>query len=229
MVDFYYKFLPSLDNLPTNMCHIVCAVSPRLTDFQKALASNESVSEWDEADTARRAALYHLRHLSQAWSKVLSRQVYHMSMGNLIDLILSLFFDPIIKAEDISEVASKFVHSLLLDLGRGGAEMFLVDSSQGGAMGGDGDMSARHNHQVAASAENDAQQRRFTLTKKYSALFDKSQAVRQFMTMRLTEVERGLEEGVFCSVTAKELMHLIPAAFDHSEQRTVLLNALASK
>merc|ERR1711957_609553 len=206
-------------------------VSPRLTDFQQALASNESVSEWDEAETASRAALYHLRHLSQAWSKVLSRQVYHMSMGNLIDLVLTLFLDPVLKAEDITEVASRFVHSLFLDLGRGCAEMFLVDDSEGVA-GEDNDGASahrQHHHQPTASTEHVTQQPRFVLAQKYSSLFDKSQAVGRFMTMGLGEIQRGLEEGVFRSVTARELMHLIPAAFNDSEQRTVLLNALASK
>merc|ERR1719203_1651947 len=73
-------------------------VSPRLANFQNALASNESVTEWDDADTALRAALYHLRHLSQAWKLVLSRGVYHMSMGNLADLVFTLFLDPVLKA-----------------------------------------------------------------------------------------------------------------------------------
>ena len=65
-------------------------VSPRLSSFEQALGSNESVTEWDDADTALRAALYHLGHLSQAWKPVLSRVVYHMTMGNLVDLVLTL-------------------------------------------------------------------------------------------------------------------------------------------
>jgi len=196
-------------------------VSPRLSNFQQALASNESVTEWDDAETALRAALYHLRHLSQAWSKVLSRNVYHMSMGNLVDLVLTLFLDPVLKAEDITEVASRFVHSLFLDLGRGGADLFLVDDG--------GDDAPSNNNQEMLSTENTMLQRRFQVAKIYSTLFSKSQAVGQFMTMRLGEIERGLEEGVFRSVTARELMHLIGAAFGEGEKRTVLLNALASR
>ena len=56
-------------------------ISPRLTSFKEALSSNESVSEWDDAETALRAALYHLRHLAQSWSQVLSREVYHLAIG----------------------------------------------------------------------------------------------------------------------------------------------------
>ena len=56
-------------------------ISPRLASFEQALSSNESVMEWDDAETALRAALYHLRHLSQSWSQVLARDVYHLAIG----------------------------------------------------------------------------------------------------------------------------------------------------
>ena len=193
-------------------------VTTRLTNFQQALASNEAVSEWDDADTALRAALYHLRHLSQAWKQVLSRSVYHMSMGNLVDVVFTLFLDPVLKAEDITESASRFVHSLFLEMARGSAELFFVG---GGGIG-------EHSSSTIAVHEQDHQQR-IQLAKKYTNTFDKSQAVGQFMCMRLDEIQRGLEEGVFLSVTAKELSHLIAAAFDDSEKRMALLNALASK
>jgi len=193
-------------------------ISPRLANFQQALASNESVSEWDDAETALRAVLYHLRHLSQAWTPVLSRNVYHMSMGNLADLVFTLFLDPVWKAEDITEAASRFIHTLFLDMARGAAEMFLADS--GGA--------APTSHQELSLTEN-TMQHRFQVAKKFATLFEKSQAVGKFMAMRLSEIHRGLEEGVFRSVTARELSHLISAAFDDSEKRTALLNVLASK
>ena len=190
-------------------------VSPRLSSFEQALGSNESVTEWDDADTALRAALYHLGHLSQAWKPVLSRGVYHMTMGNLVDLVLTLYLDAVIKAEDITESASRFVHSLLLDATKGTAEMFIVESPD------------NRNHINMDS--DDIQQQRSQLAKKYCSLFGKAQAVLKFMAMRLDEIERGLEEGVFRSVTAKELSHLICAAFDESAKRTALLNSLVSK
>ena len=43
----------------------VYSVSPRLVTFTEALGSNEPVSEWDDAETALKAALHHLQHLSQ--------------------------------------------------------------------------------------------------------------------------------------------------------------------
>jgi hypothetical protein len=196
-------------------------VSPRLTSFEQALSSNEPVTEWDDADTALRAALYHLRHLSQAWKQVLARDVYHMSMGNLIDLVLTLFVDPVLKAGDITESASRFVHSLFLDATRGAADLFLVDSA------------SEHTDHVSQTTNETStdfrQQRNFQVAKKYSNLFDKAQAVGQFMCMRLDEIQRGLEEGVFRSVTARELSHLIIAAFDDSRKRAALLNELASR
>ena len=200
-------------------------VSPRLTSFEKALSSNESVTEWDDADTALRASLYHLRHLSQAWKQVLARDVYHMSMGNLIDLVLILFVDPVLKAGDITESASRFVHSLFLDATRGAADLFLVDSTP--------DNTSINDHvsqKITDGTSTDfRQQRNFHVAKKYSNLFDKAQAVGQFMCMRLDEIQRGLEEGVFRSVTARELSHLIIAAFDDSRKRATLLNELASR
>ena len=189
-------------------------VSPRLLSFEQALGSNESVTEWDDADTALRAALYHLGHLSQAWKPVLSRGVYHMTMGNLVDLVLTLYLDSVIKAEDITESASRFVHSLLLDATKGTAEMFIVESPD-------------NNNHVNIDSD-DIQEQRSQLANKYCSLFGKAQAVGTFMCMRLDEIERGLEEGVFRSVTAKELSHLIRAAFNDSAKRTALLNSLVS-
>jgi len=189
-------------------------VSPRLANFERALCSNESVSEWDDAETALSAALYHLRHLSQAWSQVLSRGVYHLAMGNLVDTVFSLFLDLVLTAEAITDPASRFVHSLFLDAARGAAEMFLV-----GAPTSDVTMSM------------DTQQNmdeRFKIAHKYATLFDKLNAIGQFMIMRLDDVQRGLEEGLFRSVKAKELAHLVDATFDESDKRKSLLKALAA-
>lgn len=211
-----------------NQCSLAAVasftVSPRLASFEQSLASNESVTEWDDADTALRASLYHLRHLSQAWRQVLARDVYHMSMGNLIDLVLTLFLDPVLKAGDITESASRFVHSLFLDAARGAADLFLVGVTSGNYSNVD-----QESHMSSETSKDFRQQRSFQVAKKYSNLFDKSQAVGQFMCMRLDEIQRGLEEGVFRSVTARELSHLIIAAFDESSKRATLLHNLASR
>ena len=146
---------------------------------------------------------------------MLSRTVYHMTMGNLVDMILTLFLDPVLKAKDITEPASRFVHSLFLDIAKGTAEMFVGDKIPNAKTPSDGLVNAREEH--------------FEVAKKYCTLFEKSQAVGQFMPMRLDEVQRGLELGVFQSVTAQELSHLISAAFDESMKRNTLLNELASR
>lgn len=130
-------------------------------------------------------------------------------MGNLADLVYVLLLDPVLKAEDITESASRFVHSLFLDAERGVAELFFLTAPNSTM-----DMPADGTSAVA---------------KKYTTKFVKVQAVGQFMCMRLDEIQRGLEEGVFRSVTARELAHLIAAAFDDSDKRIALLNALASK
>ncbi len=147
---------------------------------------------------------------------MLARDVYHMSMGNLIDLVLTLFLDPVLKGGDITESASRFVHSLFLDAARGAADLFLVDSTDSQVMP-DG-----------FAVTDSRQQRNFQVAKKYSNLFDKAQAVGKFMCMRLDEIQRGLEEGVFRSVTARELSHLIVAAFDDSMKRSTLLKDLTT-
>lgn len=190
-------------------------LSPRLENFEPALGSNESVTEWDDAETALRAAMYHLRHLSQAWNQVLSREVYHLSMGNLVDTVFTLFLGPVLKADDITDPASRFVHSLFLDAARGAAEMFSAR------------MSISSSNNMSAPVNNMEEQ--FKVAGKYTTVFNKLQAVGGFMVMRLDDIQRALGEGVFQSVTARELAHLISACFDESEKRTALLNALASK
>ena len=69
---------------------------------------------------------------------------------------------------------------------------------------------------------------RFKIAHKYATLFDKLNAIGQFMIMRLDDVQRGLEEGLFRSVKAKELAHLVDATFDESDKRKSLLKALAA-
>ena len=170
-----------------------------------ALGSNESVSEWDDAETALRAALHNLRQLSQTWRKVLSRSVYCIAMGNLVDTVFVLFLEPLMKAKEISDPASKFLHYMLLEAIRTSAELFRTDNG------------------------NEDEGVRFSIAAKYASEFEKMQAIGQFMIMRLDDIERGLEGTTFRCVKAKELSHLIAATFDESEKRSYLLNSLASR
>ncbi len=172
------------------------------TSFTKALSSNESVSEWDDAETALKAAIHHLRHLSQAWKNVLTRNVYNTAMGNLVDTVFVLFLEPVLKASEISEPASRFTHYLYLEAIKCSAELFHTDKSEDGLS------------KIAA---------------KHAVEFEKLQVIGQFMVMRLDDIQRGLEEGQFRCVKAKELSHLIAAAFDESEKRRSLLNSLTPK
>lgn len=144
-----------------------------------------------------------------------------MSMGNLADVVFTLFLDPVLQAEDITEVASRFVHSLFVDAAGGVAEMFLV--------GGGDDETMDNGAFIDDSNTMQRQQHQFQVATKYAVLFDKLQAVGRFMCMNLDEIQRGLEEGVFRSVTGREMSHLIAAAFDDSQKRSTLLNSLASK
>ena len=207
-------------------CQLYELVAPRLLSFQEALTSNESVIEWDDADTALRAALFHMRHLSQSWKLVLARNVYCMAVGNLVDMILILFLDPVLKSDAITEAASRFIHSLFFDAVRGVADFFVIESSEGSTT----KQTNSSNETLSGNDNNNnMQERSIQLTKKYSTLLDKTRAVGNFMAMRLDEIQRGLEEGKFSSVNARELSHLITAAFDDSKKRTILLNDLASR
>ena len=224
--------------LEAQKCQLFELISPRLASFKEALSSNESVSEWDDAETALRAALYHLRHLAQPWSQVLSREVYHLAigeqalgivrvfnvpcdisyamlviLGNLVDTIFTLLLDPILSADAITDASSRFVHSLFLDAARSSADVFLVGEST-----------------VMNPATNPAEtSQQMEVATNYCMLFNKLQCIGQFMVMRLDDIMRGLEDGMFRSVTGKELTHLITAAYDESAKRNALLKALASK
>ena len=181
----------------------VYSVSPRLVTFTDALGSNEPVSEWDDAETALKAALHHLQHLSQVWKTVLSRHVYHIAMGNLVDTAFIMFLETVLKAEEISEPASRFVHYLFIEAVKSSTEVFRTDET-----GADG---------LSEIASKNAVE------------FGKLEAVGLFMVMRLDDIERGLEEGTFRCLKAKELSKLISAAFDESDKRRRLLNLLTSR
>eukprot|EP00986_Skeletonema_menzelii_P015403 scaffold11713_cov139-Skeletonema_menzelii.AAC.1 len=178
-------------------------ISPRLTaSFTIALGSNESVSEWDDAETALKAAIHHLCHLSQTWKNVLTRNVYNIAMGNLVDTVFVLFLEPVLKAPELSEPATQFMHYLYLEAAKSAAELFHTDGSA----------------EVL-----------FKIAAKYAVEFEKLQSIGQFMVMRLDDIQRWLEQGKFKSVKAKELSHLVTATFDESEKRRSLLNSLTPK
>jgi centromere/kinetochore protein ZW10 len=84
----------------------------RITLLGKALASDESLHEWSEAETALAAGIYHLRHLSQAWKPILSTQVFGRSMGYLADAIFTLYLNQVHQATDISSSACHFCRAL---------------------------------------------------------------------------------------------------------------------
>ena len=163
------------------------------------------MSEWDDAESALRAAMHHLRHLSRTWSPVLPRRVYHAAIGDLAELVLVLLLGPVLGAREVAEPASRFVHSLLLDAAGGVASLFLPAD---GVTGGDGG--------------------RRTAAGRHTPSLGRVEAVGNFMRMNLDEVSRGLEGGTFRCVTAKELSVLVSATFDDSERRAAMLSSLAA-
>ena len=87
-------------------------VALRVKLLGKSLSSNELLMEWTDAETAMKAGLHHLNHLSQAWKSVLSHDVFSTSIGFLADTVFGIFLDQILSANDISESACHFLSSL---------------------------------------------------------------------------------------------------------------------
>ena len=103
-------------------------VGSRITLLGDSLRSNESLVEWSEAETALKAGLYHLRHLSQAWKPTLSREVYGRSIGYLGDILFTMFSDQVMKATAISESASQLLSALFRSAMQGVSELLDQDT-----------------------------------------------------------------------------------------------------
>jgi centromere/kinetochore protein ZW10 len=165
-------------------------VGKRITLFGQALRSDEILAEWSEAETALTAGLYHLRHLSETWSAILSHSVFVRSLGHLADALFTLYLDQVTQAKDISESACHFVSALFQKAGSTCEELLKGDKSG-------------------------------------SLLWDRFQAVGRFMEMSLMDIQAGLADGVFRTVTGPELSRLIMATFSDGPKRQRLLQALA--
>jgi centromere/kinetochore protein ZW10 len=185
-------------------------VSPRLTYLCEALGSNEGVVEWSDAETAVTAALYHLRHLSQAWKSMLSHDLYVVTIGSIVDALFGLFLEKVLTSNVISVPACHFVSGLFQNMLRGVSELF-------GSSPTDPTPTS-----TSAPGEGSVEAAQFcTLHHKFSA-------VGKFMDMSLADINMGLSEGVFRSVTGAELSKLVCAIFEDTEARKRLLRLLES-
>lgn len=181
-------------------------VGSRISILRDALRSNEPVVEWTDAETGIAAGAYHLRHLSQTWRPILSRDIYGRTMGNLVDALYSMYLDQIMAATDISEAAGHFTGALFRNATRSLLELFAEDGSG------------------PAPADTTAADR---TARAYSLHWDKFVAAGEFMDMSLADITLGLGEGRFRSMTGSELSKLILAAFADSQKREALLRLLA--
>jgi len=71
-VDLVPHFREMRDRVMVDMIHnhkenLTELVGSRLTHFSAALGTNECVMEWNDAETAQSAGLFHIRHLSHVW------------------------------------------------------------------------------------------------------------------------------------------------------------------
>lgn len=78
----------------------------------EALQSNESLSEWVDADMAMSKGLSHVKRVSQVWRPILARDVFVRSVGFLMDSLFGLYLEQVFKANDISAAACHFVSSV---------------------------------------------------------------------------------------------------------------------
>lgn len=179
------------DMLQRQSQQILDLVGQRITLFGQALRSDEILAEWSEAESALSAGLYHLRHLSETWKRILSHDVFVRSVGYLADTLFTLYLDQVTKAADISESACHFVSSLFQKATSTLEEVLAGDKSG-------------------------------------SLVWSRFEAVGRFMDMTLLDIQTGLADGVFRTVTAPALTSLIKATFAESEKRRRLLEALAS-
>ena len=176
-------------------------VQPRLIYLVDSLLSNEAVTEWTDAEMALQGGMYHLKHLSQSWWKVLSYEIYCRTMGNLVDTLFTLFLNELMKSKDISEPACHFVFSLFRDAIQGAAELFAMDQNVVDAM------------KEAA---------------RYSNTWHKFDAIGKFMNMSISDITMNLSKGTFREITSLELSRMVLAVFENSERRQKLLHQLAN-
>lgn len=198
------------DMIERQKVQLLDIVGTRVSILGEALRANESVVEWTDAETALTAGTYHLRHLSQAWRPILSRDVYDRAMGTLVDAIFALYLDQVMNAHDISEPSSHFIGALFRNATRTMADLFA-----------DGGMTSSSSSSLTESVVSKR-------ARMNCNLWDKFSAVGGFMFMSLADITAGLAGGTFRSVTGPELSKLVVAAFDDSEKRRVLLRALSS-
>jgi hypothetical protein len=191
------------DMLDTQKLQVAELVGARISYFGKSLASNESLHEWSEAETALAAGIYHLRHLSQAWKSVLSAEVYGRSMGYLADVLLALFLRQVLSATVISPTASAFVCGLFRKALDDLRPIILSEDTQ--------NRTTQKPNAVALE-------------------WDRFTAIRHCLEMpTLSDVQTALSRGVFRSVVGQELARLIRAKHPQdSRERNHLLNQLAT-
>lgn len=164
-------------------------VGSRIGMFGESLSSSESLSEWVDAETAMKAGIYHIRHLSQAWGSILSLDVHRNSIGSLMDTIFNLYLDQIFRARSISDPARQLVCSVF-------------------RVGMQGAIDVTNNEVDGCLA------------------WSRFSALGRFMDMSLADINVGLSDGVFRSITGAELSMLITATFGDSDKRQKILDAL---
>mmetsp|Transcript_25369 Transcript_25369/g.37462 ORF Transcript_25369/g.37462 Transcript_25369/m.37462 type:complete len:829 (+) Transcript_25369:97-2583(+) len=177
------------DMLQMQHVQLLEIVGSRIGMFGESLSSNESLSEWVDAETAMKGGVYHVKHLSQAWGPILSRDVHRRSVGFLMDTIFNLYLDQCFRVRSISEPARHLVGSVFR-LGMQGA-LEVTNKEVDGCLA-----------------------------------WGRFSTVGRFMDMSLADINVGLSDGVFRSITGAELSSLIKATFGDCDKRQKILDAL---
>ena len=116
------------DMLEKQSRELINTIGPNIELLADALQSNESLSEWTDAEEAMTKALYQVERLAKVWKPVLADGVFSRSIGYLMDTIFNLYLDQVLKATGISEPASRFAGALFRRGMQSGATMLGNDT-----------------------------------------------------------------------------------------------------
>ena len=102
------------DMLELQKQQLLDLVKPRIQYLGESLKSEESLHEWSEAETALAAAIYHLKHLDQAWSPILAKDVFQISMEYMANVVFTLFTNQLLSNRTliVSGSGKQFISAL---------------------------------------------------------------------------------------------------------------------
>ena len=183
-------------------------------DGPAATAAAAAAARGSPPEAAVAACLHHLHHLANLWQPVLSRRVYRLCMGRLLEHATTPLLKAVLGARDIAESATHRIHAALGDLGR--AKDALLGPDGDPVRIAVGDEAGAASSAAGASDCCDSEEG-------LGAWWLRLCTVRDLMVWRLDEINEHLAQGTFRHLSAEELCRLLEALFEDSPklQRTL--------